>query len=73
VRTTGDPQNRTDVFTLQARSIAAAASGARFTASTAAAKPSAELLSRASENIERVMEQRIPGWKRWRAGVVQPR
>ncbi len=73
VRTTGDPQNRTDVFTLQARSIAAAASGARFTASTAAAKPSEELLSRASENIERVMEQRIPGWKRWRAGVVQPR
>jgi len=73
VRTTGDPQNRTDVFTLQARSIAAAASGARFTASTAAAKPSEELLSRASENIERVMEQRIPGWKRWRAGGVQPR
>ncbi|HJW52893.1 MAG TPA: sialidase family protein [Burkholderiaceae bacterium] len=73
VRTTGDLQNRTDVFTLQARSIAAAASGARFTASTAAAKPSEELLSRASEHIERVMEQRIPGWKRWRAGVVQPR
>ena len=73
VRTTGDLQNRTDVFMLQARSIAAAASGARFTASTAAVKPSEELLSRASENIERVMERRIPGWTRWRAGAVQPR
>jgi len=73
VRTTGDLQNRTDVFMLQARSIAAAALGARFTTSTAAVKPSEELLSHASENIERVMERRIPGWTRWRAGVAQPR
>jgi hypothetical protein len=36
-------------------------------------KPSEELLSRSSENIERVMERRIPGWARWHAGVAQPR
>lgn len=73
VRTTGDPQNRTDVFMLQARSIAAAAPGVRFTAATATVPPSEELRSRASDNIARVMERRIPGWTRWRATVAQPR
>ena len=58
---------------LQARSIAAAAPGVRFTAATAAALPSEELRSRASDNIARVMERRIPGWTRWRATVAQPR
>jgi len=77
VRTNGGTGNRTDVFALFARSIAATASRtdvARTTASPPAA-PSIDAATRerASENLIRVMERRIPGWTRWRAETAAPR
>ena len=77
VRTNGGTGNRTDVFALFARSIAATASRtdvARTTASPPAALPiDAATRERASENLIRVMERRIPGWTRWRAETAAPR
>jgi hypothetical protein len=77
VRTNGGTANRTDVFALFAHSIAATASRtdvARTTASPPAALPiDAATRERASENLIRVMERRIPGWTRWRAETAAPR
>jgi len=74
VRTTGDPQNRTDVYMLQANSIASAVALTRYTAAaTAALADSDELRARVSANITRVMENRFPGWIRWRAASAVPR
>jgi hypothetical protein len=73
VRTTGSSANRTDVYMQFARSIATA----RAAATTAAAATrqatahdalpvDAATRSRASDNLVRFMERRLPGWTRWR-------
>jgi hypothetical protein len=74
VRTTGDLQNRTDVYMLQANSIAAAAAMTRYTAAAAPMQAdSTELRTRVSDNIARAMENRNPGWSHWRATTTTPR
>jgi len=67
VRTnSGDNANRTDVFAVATRSLAAPASSestARVArAAPAAFEPSAEFRQRVHENIGRTMERRVPGW-----------
>jgi hypothetical protein len=74
VRTSGDLQNRTDVYMLQANSIAVAAAMTRYTAAGAPMQAdSTELRTRVSDNIARVMENRNPGWSHWRATTKTPR
>ena len=74
VRTTGSTTNRTDVYALIARSVAAAAATGRAQATSTSLPPlAADTLQRASDNVARVMERRIPGWKQWRAATAAPR
>jgi hypothetical protein len=74
VRTSGDLQNRTDVYMLQANSIAVAAAMTRYTAAGAPMQAdSTELRTRVSDNIARAMEDRNPGWSHWRATTKTPR
>ncbi|MGZ8256069.1 MAG: hypothetical protein ACXWVT_14535, partial [Burkholderiaceae bacterium] len=66
VRSTGDAANRTDVYAVAARSLAAvsAAGGTAraLRAAPGAVEPSAEFRQRVHDNIVRMMERRIPGW-----------
>lgn len=67
VRTnSGDTANRTDVFAVATRSLAAppaSASPARATrVAPAAFEPDAGFRQRVHENIVRMMERRVPGW-----------
>ena len=77
VRTNASTTNRTDVFVLFARSIAGSArvSGAARTAAAASAASTIDdaVRERASENLVRIMERRIPGWTRWRTETTTPR
>lgn len=69
VRTTGSSTNRTDVYMQFARSIATAAATPAATRqwSAGTAPPVDEATRiRASDNLVRVMERRLPGWTRWR-------
>jgi hypothetical protein len=68
VQTTGSTTNRTDVFAIFARSIAAGAvPSARVTAASSSSPPvDAAIRKLASEHLTRVMERRLPGWTRWR-------
>jgi hypothetical protein len=77
VRTTGSTTNRTDVYAVFARSIAASAARA---ASAAAAPGTATVHTideatrqHAADHLVRVMERRIPGWTRWRAETAGTR
>jgi hypothetical protein len=67
VRTnSGDAANRTDVFAVATRSLAAPASSAGTArvarATSAAFEPDAGFRQRVHENIVRTMERRVPGW-----------
>ena len=67
VRTnSGDTTNRTDVFAVATRSLAAPTSSAIAAHATRAApvafEPDAELRQRVHESILRTMERRVPGW-----------
>ncbi len=67
VRTnSGDTSNRTDVFAVATRSLAAPASSASNAhvarALPMAFEPDAEFRQRVHENIVRTMERRVPGW-----------
>jgi len=67
VRTnSGDTANRTDVFAVATRSLAAPASSARAARTTRAApvalEPGAAFRQRVHDNIVRTMEARVPGW-----------
>jgi hypothetical protein len=67
VRTnSGDTANRTDVFAVATRSLAAPASSASNArvarALPTAFEPDAEFRQRVHENIVRTMERRVPGW-----------
>jgi hypothetical protein len=67
VRTnSGDAANRTDVFAVATRSLAAPASTASMArvarATSAAFEPGAGFRQRVHENIVRTMERRVPGW-----------
>lgn len=79
VRTTGSTTNRTDVFVVFARSIASSASAAARAATLSAPVTATAFAvdeatrQRASENLVRVMERRIPGWTRWRAETAGTR
>ena len=76
VRTTGSTSDRTDVYALFARSIAASSgpTGAARAAVSSAIPPIDDATrARASEHLTRVMERRIPGWSRWRAETAAPR
>jgi hypothetical protein len=76
VRTTGGTANRTDVFAVFARSIAAAGAAptAHTTVSSSMSPPIDQAArQRASEHVTRVMERRLPGWTRWRADTATPR
>ena len=69
VRTTGSSTNRTDVYLQFARSIAtAAATGVATRQASARTAPPVDEATRvrASDNLARVMERRLPGWTRWR-------
>lgn len=74
VRTnSGNLANRTDVFSLPVRSLAAVAAPGNVARAArvghASGEPSAEFLQRVDANIVRVMEQRIPGWQDWFRGA----
>ena len=74
VRTTGSTANRTDVYAVLTRSLTPVPLHAQAVATAAALPPLApDTLQRASDNVVRVMERRIPGWTRWRAATTVPR
>ena len=72
-QTTGDPANRTDIFTALSTGVSTAKAQIEFAATFApplAMTPA--LAQRISDNIVRMMEARVPGWSATR-GLAPPR